>query len=121
MEKWILYYLDNGCQCMFTGYGSYDEVQAQLLKEKSVSWEAVLGGYPDELVAIFESPLAKSPGELFTLLQKANLFWRDPDPIPGNDYAITYLRLFEDGETALIQYGERSEAEIFITELSEGF
>lgn len=43
--------------------------------------------------------------------------WKDPDPIPGNDYRITYRENY--GETSLIQYGEGSEAEVFNHEISE--
>lgn len=43
--------------------------------------------------------------------------WADPDPIPGNDYTIKSIIFNEDGETALIQYGEGSEAEVYLREI----
>ena len=43
--------------------------------------------------------------------------WKDPDPIPKNDYTITYRENY--GETSLIQYGGGSEAEVFNYEIVE--
>jgi hypothetical protein len=49
------------------------------------------------------------------------LVWNDPDPIKGNDYTITSIREMIDGEDdfspILIQYGEGSEAEVFLHEI----
>lgn len=50
------------------------------------------------------------------------LIWNDPDPIEGNDYTITSVREMIDGEDdfspILIQYGDNSEAEVFLHEIS---
>ena len=47
------------------------------------------------------------------------LWWNDPDPIPGNDYRVFHIsNIDEEAGTCLIQYGEGSEAQIFINELS---
>lgn len=43
--------------------------------------------------------------------------WKDPDPIPKNDYTITYRENY--GETSLIHYGGGSEAEVFNHEIVE--
>lgn len=43
--------------------------------------------------------------------------WNDPDPIPGNEYTITYRENY--GETSLIHYGGGSEAEVFNHEITE--
>lgn len=43
--------------------------------------------------------------------------WNDPDPIPGNDYTITYRENY--GETSLIHYDGGSEAEVFNHEIVE--
>jgi len=43
--------------------------------------------------------------------------WNDPDPIAGNDYTITYRENY--GETSIIHYGGRSEAEVFNHEIIE--
>lgn len=43
--------------------------------------------------------------------------WNDPDPIPDNDYTITYRENY--GETSLIHYGSGSEAEVFNHEIVE--
>ena len=52
---------------------------------------------------------------------KASLIWNDPDPIPGNDYTITYVEpLTEDideDSPILIQYGNGSEAEVYLHEI----
>jgi hypothetical protein len=64
----------------------------------------------------------------FTQLKKAitdniPLVWNDPDPIKGNDYSITYIEPIDDFEDddrdipILIQYGDGSEAEVFIHEI----
>ncbi len=42
--------------------------------------------------------------------------WKDPDPIPGNDYRITWRHRYE-GATSLIHYGGGSEAEVPDTEI----
>jgi hypothetical protein len=41
--------------------------------------------------------------------------WNDPDPIPQNDYTITYRENY--GYTSLIHYGGGSEAEVFNHEI----
>jgi len=53
------------------------------------------------------------------------LVWNDPLPIEGNDYTITYIDLpeleeddCEDDLIILIQYGEGSEAEVLLREIS---
>lgn len=43
--------------------------------------------------------------------------WNDPNPIPDNDYTITYRENY--GDTSLIHYGEGSEAEVFNHEIVE--
>jgi hypothetical protein len=49
------------------------------------------------------------------------LVWNDPDPIEGNDYTITYIQSLDDIDDRncpiLIQYGEGSEAEVFLHEI----
>lgn len=49
------------------------------------------------------------------------LVWNDPDPIEGNDYTITYIEPidddFERDTPILIQYGEGSEAQVFLHEI----
>lgn len=49
------------------------------------------------------------------------LVWNDPDPIPGNDYKITYIEPidddFDEDTPILIQYGGGSEAEVFLHEI----
>lgn len=49
------------------------------------------------------------------------LIWNDPNPIEGNDYTITMVREMIDGEDddspILIQYGDGSEAEVFLHEI----
>ena len=42
--------------------------------------------------------------------------WNDPDPIPGNDYRVTFQKKLSE-ELSLIHYGGGSEAEVFNTEL----
>ena len=43
--------------------------------------------------------------------------WNDPDPIPDNDYTITWRENYTD-ETTLIHYGKGSEAEVFEYEIN---
>lgn len=50
------------------------------------------------------------------------LVWNDPDPIPGNDYTITYIEeiddeWFDDYDPILIQCGENSEAQVYLHEI----
>ena len=52
------------------------------------------------------------------------LKWNDPQPIKGNDYTISYVEDLTDIEEEdahdypiLIQYGEGSEAEVFLKEI----
>jgi hypothetical protein len=51
---------------------------------------------------------------------KVPLIWNDPDPIPGNDYTITYIEPLTsdmDKDTPiLIQYGG-SEAQVYLHEI----
>ena len=42
--------------------------------------------------------------------------WKDPDPIPDNDYTITWRENYTE-DTTLIHYGEGSEAEVFDYEI----
>lgn len=42
--------------------------------------------------------------------------WKDPDPIPHNDYTITWRENYTEDST-LIHYGEGSEAEVFNYEI----
>ena len=58
------------------------------------------------------------------IANKIPLVWDDPDPIPGNDYAITYIEDLESIEELdrytpiLIQYnGGGSEAQVFLHEI----
>jgi hypothetical protein len=52
---------------------------------------------------------------------KIPLVWNDPDPISGNDYTITYIEPLtedlDDYSPILIQYGEGSEAEVYLHEI----
>ena len=49
-----------------------------------------------------------------------SLYWADPDPIPGNDYRITSIQeLLPDDEMCLIEYGDGSEAEVFLHEIGK--
>lgn len=52
---------------------------------------------------------------------KTSLIWNDPDPIPGNDYTITYIEpLIEDIDEyspISIQYGNGSEAQVYLHEI----
>lgn len=52
---------------------------------------------------------------------KVPLVWNDPDPIPGNDYTITYIEPLmddiDDYSPILIQYGRGSEAEVYLHEI----
>jgi hypothetical protein len=53
------------------------------------------------------------------------MVWNDPDPIPGNDYTITFIedlsQIIDDeyyrNFPILIQYGEGSEAQVFLNEI----
>lgn len=51
------------------------------------------------------------------------LIWNDPDPIPGNDYSISYIENiniedFDNHTPILIQYNEgNSEAQVFLHEI----
>jgi hypothetical protein len=49
------------------------------------------------------------------------LMWNDPDPIDGNDYAISYIEPitddFDEDTPILIQYGAGSEAEVYLHEI----
>ncbi len=52
------------------------------------------------------------------------LVWNDPNPIEGNDYTITYMEELEhideediENYPILIQYGEGSEAEVYLHEI----
>jgi hypothetical protein len=49
------------------------------------------------------------------------LVWNDPDPIEGNDYTISWIEpISEDNDEytpILIQYGEGSEAQVFLHEI----
>lgn len=61
--------------------------------------------------------------ELKTALKNnVPLVWIDPDPIDDNDYTITFVEELDeevfDGYTPiLIQYGEGSEAQVFLHEI----
>ncbi len=66
----------------------------------------------------------KNIGELKkAVAEKKQLVWNDPDPIPDNDYNITYIEPlddFDDDENdipILIHYGGGSEAEVFVDEI----
>ena len=49
------------------------------------------------------------------------LVWNDPDPIENNDYTISWIEpISEDDDEytpILIQYGECSEAQVFLHEI----
>jgi hypothetical protein len=49
------------------------------------------------------------------------LVWNDPDSIEGNDYTISWIEPisedFDEYTPILIQYGEGSEAEVFLHEI----
>lgn len=51
------------------------------------------------------------------------LIWNDPDPIPGNDYTISYIEDiniedFDKHTAILIEYNKgNSEAEVFLHEI----
>lgn len=47
------------------------------------------------------------------------LVWVDPDVITGNDYQITYIKVFKESGTALIHYGMSSEAEVPLSEIGK--
>lgn len=46
------------------------------------------------------------------------MIWNDPDPIEGNDYKVSYFKQL-CSETAIIQYGGGSEAEVFLSEIED--
>ncbi len=50
------------------------------------------------------------------------MVWNDPEPIEGNDYVISFVEPldedFDEDTPILIQYGEGSEAEVFLHEIS---
>jgi len=52
---------------------------------------------------------------------RISLVWNDPDHIEGNDYGITYMEPIQDDfdlyTPILIQYGEGSEAEVYLHEI----
>jgi hypothetical protein len=54
---------------------------------------------------------------------KIPLVWNDPNPVPGNDYTITWVEdttqfIEEDTEMPiLIYYGNGSEAQVFLHEI----
>jgi hypothetical protein len=60
-----------------------------------------------------------------TINNNVTMVWNDPDPIPGNDYTITYIENLDHidneedmrGYPILIQYGEGSEAQVFLHEI----
>jgi hypothetical protein len=49
------------------------------------------------------------------------LVWNDPDPIENNDYTISWIEPIneddDDDMPILIQYGEGSEAQVFLHEI----
>lgn len=52
------------------------------------------------------------------------LVWNDPDYIEGGDYTINFIEdideeLFDEDTPILIQYGKRSEAEVYLNEIVE--
>lgn len=47
------------------------------------------------------------------------LFWSDPEIITGNDYQITDIKIYQESQTALIQYGGGSEAEVPLSEIGK--
>jgi hypothetical protein len=55
------------------------------------------------------------------IAENKKLVWNDPDPIKDNDYSITYIEPidddFERDTPILIQYGEGSEAQVFLHEI----
>ena len=64
----------------------------------------------------------KSLNELKEAIKnKIQLVWNDPDPIPGNDYTITYIEPLvediDDYSPILIQYGKGSEAQVYLHEI----
>lgn len=64
----------------------------------------------------------KSIKELQQAISKGvALTWNDPDPIEDNDYTITYIEpiddSFDEDTPILIQYGDGSEAEVFLHEI----
>lgn len=72
----------------------------------------------------FDFPLKNinSVKELKKIIKNGNkLIWNDPDPIEGNDYTITYIEELDDDTDyhypILIQYGNGSEAQVFLHEI----
>lgn len=64
----------------------------------------------------------KTINELKTAIQNnVPLVWNDPDPIEGNDYTITYIEPLVDDideySGIFIQYGNGSEAEVYLHEI----
>ena len=51
------------------------------------------------------------------ITNKTPLIWNDPNPIEGNDYTINSISDMDE-ETAIIQYGGASEAEVYLTEIT---
>jgi hypothetical protein len=54
--------------------------------------------------------------------ENKKLIWNDPDPIQGNDYTINFIEdideeNFDDYYPILIQYGNGSEAEVYLHEI----
>lgn len=52
------------------------------------------------------------------------LIWNDPDYIEGGDYTINFIEdidweIFDEDTPILIQYGKRSEAEVYLNEIVE--
>ena len=52
------------------------------------------------------------------------LVWNDPNYIEGGDYTINFiedidLEIFDEDTPILIQYGKRSEAEVYLNEIVE--
>jgi hypothetical protein len=56
------------------------------------------------------------------IFEKITLIWKDPEPIYGNDYKITYIEeienYFDNDTPILIQYNNNlSEAHVFLHEI----
>jgi len=54
--------------------------------------------------------------------ENKKLIWNDPDPIKGNDYTINFIEDIDDEDfdneyPILIQYGNGSEAEVYLHEI----
>lgn len=52
---------------------------------------------------------------LLEMMLEGRLFWKDPDPIKGNNYQVTMIKY--DENISLIHYDDGSEAEVFNNEL----